>query len=77
MEKKEMKICQSCAMPMENMDLHGTNADGSQNDDYCHYCFMDGAFTSDKSMEEEIEICVPFVSKVILGRMRMLQERPC
>lgn len=63
MENTDMKFCQSCAMPMENVDLCGTNADGSKNDDYCHYCFKDGSFTKDETMEEMIETCVPFVSK--------------
>ncbi|MEN6312866.1 MAG: zinc ribbon domain-containing protein [Clostridiaceae bacterium] len=63
MQNTDMKFCQSCAMPMENLDLHGTNADGSKNEDYCHYCFKDGSFTKDETMEEMIEACVPFVSK--------------
>lgn len=41
----------------------GTNADGSKNEDYCHYCYKDGAFTKDETMDEVIETCVPFVSK--------------
>ena len=63
MENNEMKFCQSCAMPMENVDLQGTNADGSKNEDYCHYCYKEGAFTKDDTMDEMIETCVPFVSK--------------
>ncbi len=63
MENTDMKFCQSCAMPMENLDLYGTNSDGSKNDDYCSYCFKDGSFSKDETMEEMIESCVPFVSK--------------
>jgi len=63
MDNTDMKFCQSCAMPMENLDVHGTNADGSKNEDYCHYCFKDGSFVKDETMEEMIETCVPFVSK--------------
>ena len=40
-------------------EMYGTNADRSQNEDYCKYCFENGAFTSDSTMEEMIEICVP------------------
>ena len=36
------KICQSCAMPMSDDSLYGTNADGSKNSDYCIYCYKDG-----------------------------------
>ena len=53
------KYCQSCGMPMgDNADLYGTNADGSKNEDYCKYCYENGEFTSDCTMEEMIEICV-------------------
>lgn len=63
MENKETKFCQSCAMPMENMDLYGTNADGSKNEDYCHYCYTGGTFSKEETMEEMVESCIPFVSK--------------
>ena len=55
----DMIFCQSCCMPMQdNPDLYGSNADGSRNDDYCVYCFKDGAFTADITMEEMIDFCV-------------------
>jgi uncharacterized protein (DUF169 family) len=63
MATNEMKFCQSCAMPMENSEVYGTNADGSKNEDYCQYCYQNGAFTSEQTMEEMIETCIPFVSK--------------
>jgi hypothetical protein len=54
------KFCQCCGMPMGNTDeQYGTNADGSKNEDYCKYCFENGGFTFQGSMEEMIEICVP------------------
>lgn len=52
-------ICQSCGMPLTK-DLRGTNADKTNNDDYCHYCYMDGKFGKDETMEEMIESCIPF-----------------
>jgi hypothetical protein len=49
-------------MPMEDTeDLFGTNADGTKNDDYCKYCYENGTFKADISMEEMIEFCVPHV----------------
>lgn len=51
-------FCQSCGMPMDNESVYGTNADGSKNNEYCSYCFKDGAFTADISMEEMIEACI-------------------
>lgn len=54
-------FCQSCSMPMSGEDLFGTNKDGSRSDDYCTYCFKDGKFTCDVTMDEMIEICVPHI----------------
>jgi len=46
-------FCQSCAMPMEKDEHFGTNAGGGKNEDYCCYCFKDGAFTEpDITMEQ-------------------------
>jgi hypothetical protein len=60
MEMNNMIFCQSCGMPLEGPETKGTNADGTMNDDYCVYCYKDGAFTNpDCTMEEMIEICVP------------------
>ena len=51
------KICQSCGMPITNSELLGTNEDGSLNSDYCKYCFENGKFVDDVSMEEYIKMC--------------------
>lgn len=50
-------------MPLNNENL-GTNADGSKNEDYCMYCYKDGKFTNDCTMEEMIEFCAQFVDEV-------------
>ncbi|GKX27622.1 transcriptional regulator [Vallitalea longa] len=55
--------CQSCGMPMEDSHLYGTNSDGSKNKDYCVYCYTDGNFIADCSMEEMIDYCVPHMIK--------------
>ena len=60
--KKEMKFCQSCGMPLTD-DVLGTNADGSKNEEYCIYCYKDGAFTGDFTMEEMAEFCAQFVDE--------------
>ena len=58
----EQKFCQSCGMPLTE-EILGTNADGSKNEEYCIYCFKDGAFTSDFTMEEMVEFCAQFVDE--------------
>ena len=55
---ENQKFCQSCAMPMAGSEIYGTNADGSKNEDYCIFCFKDGEFTSDMSMDEMMNFCI-------------------
>ncbi|MCL2687742.1 MAG: zinc ribbon domain-containing protein [Methanobrevibacter sp.] len=54
----DMEFCQSCGMPMTDKD-YGDNADGATNKDYCKFCYQNGEFTSDITMEEMIDFCVP------------------
>jgi len=61
-----MSFCQSCGMPLTE-DVLGTNADGSKNEDYCMYCYMDGKFLQDCTMDEMIEHCAQFVGAVNEG----------
>lgn len=53
-------ICQSCGMPMHHSD-YGKNADGSGNTDYCRYCYSDGGFIKEETMEEMIESCIRYL----------------
>jgi len=55
MEHQDQSICQSCGMPMSGDELHGTNADGTKNDEYCVYCYKDGRFEQNLTMEQMIE----------------------
>ena len=69
--KTELKICQSCGMPMQE-EQYGTNQDGSKNDMYCCYCYKDGAFAQDCTMEEMADFCAPF--EVEGGRSKTVEE---
>jgi hypothetical protein len=41
----EPKIfCQSCTIPIDNIDDRGTEKDGSKSDLYCKYCYQHGTF---------------------------------
>ena len=51
------KICQSCGMPIISGEQLGTNKDGSINNDYCKYCYENGEFIDNVSMEEYIDMC--------------------
>ncbi len=57
-------------MPLSEYVL-GTNADGGANGEYCKYCYENGAFTSDVTMEQMIEQCVPFMTQ---GENAMSEE---
>lgn len=59
----EIKFCQSCGMPLASETL-GTNADGSPNEDYCIYCYKEGKFTQDMTMEQMIDHCVQFTEEI-------------
>jgi len=54
---KQMIFCQSCGMPMQKDEDFGTEQDGGKNGDYCIYCYKDGAFTADLTMDEMIDLC--------------------
>lgn len=66
-------ICQSCSMPLEEKD-YGTNADGSKNEDYCIYCYKDGKFVNDVSVEEYIEMNIPFAEQAGMTKEQMREH---
>lgn len=55
-------VCQSCGMPLED-GLYGKNADGSRNEGYCKYCYPNGSFSKEESMEEMIESNLQFLDE--------------
>jgi hypothetical protein len=57
-------VCQSCGMPMKIESDFGTNADKTKNEEYCTYCYQNGAFTNpDITMEEMIQGCIGIMVK--------------
>ena len=50
-------------MPLTNGIL-GTNADGTPNEDYCIYCYKDGKFEQDMTMEQMIDHCARFTDEI-------------
>lgn len=56
----EKHFCQSCGMPLEE-GLYGTNQGGALSEEYCTYCYQEGTFTADCSMEEMIQHCVQYL----------------
>ena len=65
---EDKKFCQRCAMPMDKPEDFGTNTDGGKNDDYCCYCYKDGAFLyPEATMEQVIESCLPHVVPAVFA----------
>lgn len=58
-------ICQSCSMPLAAAEDFGTEANGSRSQEYCHYCYEDGSFTGEVSMQEMIEISAKGMSEAV------------
>lgn len=52
----EEKYCESCGMPLTEPEELGTDENGSLSQEYCIYCYRDGKFTQDVTMEQMIEI---------------------
>ncbi len=57
------KICQSCGMPMDDFSGNGTNADQTVNTDYCGFCYKDGHFTNDFTMDDMIQHCADMLEQ--------------
>ena len=54
---KEIRICQSCGMPLDkDPGKGGTNADKSKSDKYCSFCYRDGQFLDEGiTLRDKIE----------------------
>lgn len=51
--------CQSCGMMFTEPDQRGHEADGTETDEFCRWCYDKGAYTYETTMEEMIEDCAP------------------
>lgn len=63
LEMPDGDYCQSCGMPFYQPKDHGSEADGALSADYCSWCYRDGAFVEDESLEELIERCAPYMAE--------------
>jgi len=54
-------ICQCCGMPMYEDSVISKDIDGSFNEDYCKWCYVDGEFVYD-SLQDLIAFLVPQMS---------------
>jgi len=56
--------CQSCGMPLsDEFGNYGTMADGTNNPEYCQFCFQNGAFTNpDQTVDEMVQSSIDFMT---------------
>lgn len=51
-------VCQSCGMPLSDPSLLGTEADGSPSEHHCKWCYANGDYLGECTMEDMVGICV-------------------
>lgn len=56
----EIKIlCQSCGIPLDNEAIKGTKANGLKSEEFCKFCYEQGAYTNPNmtltGMQENVE----------------------
>jgi len=62
----DKKRCQSCGMPLGEPGFYGTNLDGTQNEEYCKFCFQDGKFTyPDMTVDQAVEASVKYMVETL------------
>lgn len=59
-------FCQSCSMPIDDIEMRGPEKDGSKSDEYCKYCYLNGNFTDPNMELDEMKAIV----MTQLGKMR-------
>lgn len=57
--------CQSCGMMFTAPDQHGHEADGTEVEDFCRWCYDNGAYTYETTMEDMIEDCAPRMAEAM------------
>jgi len=62
-------------MPLENEEQKGTEKNGRKSAEYCVYCYADGSFTKDMTMEDMIRTNIQFLDQWIESTgVRMTEE---
>lgn len=59
------EYCQSCGMMFTAPDQHGHEADGTETKDFCRWCYEDGNYTYETTMDEMIEDCAPRMAEAM------------
>ena len=57
--------CQSCGMMFTAPGQHGHEEDGTEAEDYCRWCYEDGRYTYETTMDDMIEECAPRMAEAM------------
>lgn len=68
-------FCQACGMPLAEDALIAHEPDGSFNEDYCKYCYVDGVYAGAATVGEMVEICLPHMGMPEEAARAFLWER--
>jgi hypothetical protein len=61
----KQRTCQSCGMPLQKEEDHGTSTGESKSDEYCFHCFQNGEFLDEGlTLEEKINKNVKFTVQI-------------
>jgi hypothetical protein len=60
---KNKTICQSCGIPLETEAVKGTEKNGLKSNEYCKYCYEDGAFKNPTMTLEDMKNNVKSIMK--------------
>lgn len=55
-------VCQSCGIPLSDPDTISHESDGAANAHYCKWCYNEGHYAVDCTMEEMIASCLPHMT---------------
>ena len=68
-------FCQSCGMPMNEDKLKGSNIDDTLSNDYCSFCFQKGNLTNNVSLDEQVEMGLPYFPPYINAKTTEEKDR--
>ena len=54
-------FCQCCGMPLQEDAVISREPDGTLNEEYCTWCYKDGAFVYDR-VDDVIDACAPHMA---------------
>lgn len=60
---KNMILCQSCGIPLDNEATKGTEKNGLKSEEYCKYCYENGVFLNPEMSLDQMKNNVETIMK--------------